>query len=149
MRRVGAWLDHVAGEDSEATGGLAGGKGRLLTRSKYVHELSLFTLTTNSLSGPQLTFAKCFSKTCLVRLGARWLPDEWSRLREWPLHRRMQPSSLPSRTGHVLLTTASAGQRASLVPPFPGSHAFTELLNWMNRRGAKTGFVPRYSVNAD
>lgn len=81
MRRVGAWLD-VAGEDSEATGGLAGGRGRLLTRSKYVHELSSFTLMLNPSSGRQLTSTKCFSKTCLVRLEARWLPDEWSRLRE-------------------------------------------------------------------
>ncbi|EPT03978.1 hypothetical protein FOMPIDRAFT_139591 [Fomitopsis schrenkii] len=109
MRRVGAWLNHVAGEDSQATGGLAGGRGRLLTRSKAAADLQEVLL--QDLPGPSGT-----------QLASRRV--------------------VRASTGHILLTTASPGQRASLVPPFPGSHAFTELLNWMNRRGAKTGFVP-------
>lgn len=51
MRKVGAWLNDAADEDLEDTGGLAGGRGRLWTRSKYVHELFMFTLTINSSPG--------------------------------------------------------------------------------------------------
>ncbi|KZT75163.1 hypothetical protein DAEQUDRAFT_23709 [Daedalea quercina L-15889] len=108
MRRVGAWFN-AGGEDLQATGGLTGGRGRLLTRSKDPVDLQeVLMRDLPSLSDSQLA--------C----------------------RRVVKAS----TGHVLLTPSSPGQRISLVPPFPGNHAFKELLKWMNKRGARTGFVP-------
>ncbi|KZT05899.1 uncharacterized protein LAESUDRAFT_654686 [Laetiporus sulphureus 93-53] len=109
VRRVSERLGGGYGEDIQATGGLAGEKGRIFTMAQDA--VGLRDMLFSNLPGGPLSLG---------------------------------PSSrvVKASMGHVLITTTSPGQHASLVPPLQGNRAFSDILKWMADDDIRSSFVP-------
>jgi len=49
--------------------------------------------------------------------------------------------SFKASLGHVLFTTRSPAQKATLVPPFKGNHELSKIVDWMTSHDGKKSFV--------
>lgn len=49
---------------------------------------------------------------------------------------------ITAHPGHLLFTSSEVGQRATLIPPLPGSGPYERVLKWISDSSARASFIP-------